>query len=204
MTMPEDSCLKPSFSYTPLLVCCMGAVLFMLVSVWLYWPEPEVAFRTDDSPVAWLSSAQMWALAILPLRLWRDSNMPRLLCVWLSVAMMGMSFDEQFMFHEHWKYDCIQWTSACSMGWVRELPMLAVGSLGLVTAVYLHRCLPSRELRIMLWTAIGIGVAALVLRATGQPAAVLPYKAALLVTAQAIMTSVLLCYPSRCDQVHSR
>jgi hypothetical protein len=81
--------------------------------------------------------------------------------------------------------------------------MLAVGILGVATAAWLHRSLPGRALKRLLWLGIGIGMAALGLRATGQPADLLPYKAALLVLAQAAMLGVLLGYPVRGDQVHS-
>jgi hypothetical protein len=178
-------------SFVPTLFFLGAALLFMLVSALLYWPTPEIAFRTDDSPVAWLSSAQMWALALLSLRLWQEAALPRLLCLWLSLAMMGMSFDEQFMFHEHWKYTCIEWLSACRHGWVRELPMLLVALLGAASALWLHRHLP-RPGRLQLWLAFSIGLFALYLRAGGEPTGLLPYKAALLVSAQALFAGMLL------------
>ncbi len=181
-----------SFSFYPGLLCLAGSVIFMTVSCFLYWPEPEVAFLTDNSPVAWLSSAQLWAMALLALRLWRESVLPRALCIWLNIAMMEMAFDEQFMLHEHWKYGCKQWLTACSIGWVTELPMILVGVLGVVTAAWIHYSLANRVARIQLWLAVGIGIFALYLRFTQHPIELLPYKAALLVTAEALFAGMLL------------
>ncbi|WP_137937963.1 hypothetical protein [Chitinivorax sp. B] len=190
----------------PGLISLLMAVLFMLVAAWLYWPSPEIAFRTDESPVAWLSSAQMWAMAVLSLRLWGNSILPRKLCLWLALAMMGMAFDEQFMLHEHWKYSCHQWISACRYTWMTELPMLLVGSLGLLTGIWLQHSLLTPHLRRLLWASLLIGLMALLLRFTEQPIVLLPYKAALLVIAQALFIATLLGVPSASAdtrQVHS-
>ncbi|MES2935945.1 MAG: hypothetical protein V4805_20950 [Pseudomonadota bacterium] len=194
--MTTHSSSKPAaYPLLPSMLCLGGALLFMTVSALLYWPAPEVAFRTDNSPVAWLSSAQLWAMAILTLRLWQDSTMPRGLCLWLCVGMMGMAFDEQFMLHEHWKYRCLEWWSACRFGWVTELPMLLVAALGVFTGVWLHRSLPGRTQRLQCWLALGVGLFALYLRATQTPIELLPYKAALLVVAEALFTGMLLSIP---------
>ena len=189
------------YSRRPGLLCLGGAVLFMLFAAWLYGPTPEIAFRTDESPVAWLSSAQMWAMALLAARLWQEGVLPRALCLWLCAAMMGMAFDEQFMLHEHWKYGCIDWFEACRQRWVTELPMLLVAAGGAATVAWLHRAVQDSRARLDLWLALAIGLFALVLRFTGQPAGLLPYKAALLVLAQALFAGLLL--GLRRVQVHS-
>jgi hypothetical protein len=176
----------------PGVLCLAFAVFFMAISALLYWPTPEVAFRTDDSPVAWLSSAQLWAMAVLALRLWQEAALPRGLALWLAAAMAEMAFDEQFMLHEHWKYNCASWLDACHASWVRELPMLLVGVLGLLSAAWLYRTMVSRWQRAQLGLALGIGLFALVLRATQQPLDLLPYKAALLVLAEALFMGMLL------------
>jgi len=152
-----------------------------------------VAFRTDDSPVAWLSGAQLWAMALLALRLWQESSvLPRSLCLWLFVAMTEMSFDEQFMLHEHWKYGCIQWLSLCRIGWITELPMILVGVLGVMTGIWLHRSLSDRLAQVQMWLSVGIGIFALILRFTHHPIELLPYKAAILVIAEALFAGMLL------------
>lgn len=181
-----------AFSLAPCGLLLLGSALFLAVAAWLYWPAPEAAFRTDDSPAAWLSSAQLWGMALVALRLFRERALPRGLCLWLGAAMMEMSFDEQFMLHEHWKYECVQWFDACRHGWVTEAPMLLVAVLGLATVVWLHRHLAGRAARILLWLAVGVGLFALLLRFTQQPAELLPYKAAFLVLAEALFAGVLL------------
>lgn len=175
----------------------LAAMVFMLTATLLYWPSPEIAFRTDESPVAWLSSAQMWGMALLALRLARDSILPRTLCFWLALAMAGMAFDEQFMLHEHWKYGCIDWFAQCRHAWVTELPMFLVGALGVATALWLHKSLPQRPLQALLWAALCVGLFALWLRFGGSPAELLPYKAALLVLAQALFAGMLLGIPTK-------
>jgi hypothetical protein len=192
------------FSFLPVIFCLGGAIIFLVVSTLLYWPVPEIAFRTDDSPVAWLSSAQLWAMAILCLRLWQDKALPRYLCIWLCFAMMEMSFDEQFMLHEHWKYHCLEWFNACSHKWVTELPMLLVAIFGSVTGLLLHIHLKNTYQRSLLWGAISIGLFALFLRFFQKPIDLLPYKAAFLVIAEALFTGLLLSLPGREDShVHS-
>lgn len=174
----------------------------MLVAAWLYWPTPEVAFRTDESPVAWLSSAQLWGLALLATRLWRDSPLPRGLCLWLAAAMAALAFDEQFMLHEQWKHSCSDWIRFCRFEWMRELPMYLVGSLGTVTGVIVGRHLPKGPLRGVLGLAVAVGIFALYLRFAQQPLDLLPYKAALLVISEALFAGVLLGLPVR-NHVHS-
>jgi len=204
MQNPPDPPRAGPFSLAPCALLLLASILFLAVSALLYWPDPALAFRTDESPAAWLSSAQLWAMAPIALRLYRERALPRGLCLWLCAAMMAMSFDEQFMLHEHWKYGCAQWFDACRHGWVTELPMLLVGVLGLATVAWLHRHLRARRARVVLWLAVGVGLCALVLRATQQPSGLLPYKAALLVLAETLFAGVLLGVggPGP-DQVHS-
>ncbi len=167
------------------------ACVFMLLAALSYWPEPELAFRTDESPIAWLSSAQMWALAVLSLYLWQERQLPASLGGLLCCGMMFMAFDEQFMWHEHWKHSCASWTAACRYELVRELPMLAVAAGGLLVLTLLWRIVAGRLGKGFLCGAILLGWFALFLRFTQQPAALLPYKAALLVLAQALFMGLL-------------
>lgn len=192
MKKPIDPRATAAFSVVPCNLLLFASALFLATAAWLYWPSPEMAFRTDDSPAAWLSSAQLWGTALIALRLFRERALPQALCLWLCAAMVEMSFDEQFMLHEHWKYECVQWFAACRHAWVTELPMLLVAVLGLATVVWLHRCLHARSARVLLWASIGAGLFALLLRFTQQPADVLPYKAAFLVLAEALFAGVLL------------
>ncbi len=183
--------LQPHHPLWPFALHLGFALLFMLVAALSYWPEPEVAFRTDESPVAWLSSAQMWALAVMSLHLWQERRLSNWLGLLLSSGMMLMAFDEQFMWHEHWKHGCQNWLAACRYETLRELPMLLVALGGVLVLRLLWRALQHRLSKGLLLCAIMLGWFALFLRFTQQPAFLLPYKAALLVLAQALFMGLL-------------
>jgi hypothetical protein len=187
------------FTPLPSALALAGAGVFLLVCAWLYWPSPELAFRTDDSPAAWLSSAELWTLALLSLRTLADRTLPRWLAAWLALALMEMAFDEQFMLHEHWKYGCAAWWDACRYAWARELPMQLVAALGCGTGIVLYRAVPRGPARGLLVGALAVGLGALALRAGAPPQGLLPYKAALLVAAEGLFASVLM----GLHQVHS-
>ncbi len=136
----------------------LAAVLgYLLLSAWVYAPAWERAFRSDASPVAWLSSALLLTLSITALRLVGDRALPRLLGAWLTVAFAGLALDEQFMLHELWKFRCHEWTTACQYSTVREAPMLAVAVIGLFTLARLHRALMHPGTRALLWTGLAMG-----------------------------------------------
>lgn len=173
--------------------CALAAALsFMAVAAMVYAPLPEVAFRSDGSPVSWLSSAQLWALGLLALQLGGQRLLPAALAGWLALAMLLMAFDEQFMWHEQWKHGCPWGPAWCARGWVRELPMALVGALGVATAARLHRRLPAPAARATLWAAIGAGLWALLLDQTGSPAALAPYEEGFEVLAEALFGAALL------------
>jgi len=185
-------------------VASLAAVsLFMLVAAALYWPVPEAAFRSDNSPVSWLSSAQLWAIALLSLRLAADGSLPRSLGTWLSIAMVVLAFDEQFMLHEQWKYGCIQWLEACRYHWVTEIPTALVGVVGTATAVWLHRALDSRNARALIWSALAVGGLAIVVDLFQWPAFLTPAEEGLEVIAESLFAGALLVAPRTRDQVHS-
>ena len=153
--MPATTRVSPYLLWPA--VCYFAvAMLFMLVAAMLYWPAPEVAFLSDNSPVSWLSSAQLWALALLSLRLTMERSLPFALGLWLCAAMIVLAFDEQFMLHELWKYGCLNWWDACRHRWATEAPMLLVGMAGMATAVWLHVALRSRTARILLWCSLAV------------------------------------------------
>src|ERR1700678_1721116 len=84
-------------------VMCSVA-LFVAISAWAYLPWWELAFRSDDSPVSWLSSALLFACGALALQIGTQRGVRPLLSAWLTVSMLAMALDEQFMYHEYWKY----------------------------------------------------------------------------------------------------
>lgn len=183
-----------------------GALAFMVAAVIWYWPTPEFAFLSDNSPVSWLSSAQLWAIALLALRLGADRSLPVLASIWLGSAMIVLACDEQFMFHEHWKYGCHQWLSACSHRWVTEFPIIAVGVVGAATMVWLDRLLPNRLARSWLWSSLAVGGLAIIVDLFGWPTPLVRAEEALEVIAEALFAGTLLglrAIPAPPNQVHS-
>lgn len=170
-----------------------GAMLFMALAVAWYWPTPELAFASDNSPVSWLSSAQLWAIALVALRLGADRCLPVFTATWLAGAMMLLACDEQFMFHEHWKYGCHQWLDACrTHPWVTEAPMLAVATAGTATIAHLQGLLRDRGCRLWLWSSLTVGGLAILLDLTGWPPPLARAEEALEVVAQALFAGTLL------------
>ena len=174
----------------------VGAFFFMLVATVLYWPTPEIAFLSDNSPVSWLSSAQLWAIAVLSLRMSMDRSLPLATAAWLCAAMVFLACDEQFMLHEHWKYGCHQWIDACRYQWVTELPILMVGLFGTATMVWLHHLIASRAARTVLWSSLAVGVLAIAVDIFAWPTSLLRLEEALEVIAEALFTGFLLGVPS--------
>ena len=153
---PSRSALPPPHRWVASALLC--AVLgYLLLAAWLFAPGWERAFRSDASPVAWLSSALLLTLSITALRLVGERALPRLLGAWLAVAFLVLALDEQFMLHELWKFRCHEWTAACQYSTVREAPMLAVAAIGLLTLAWLHHALSHRSTRALLWAGLAVG-----------------------------------------------
>lgn len=167
----------------------------MGLSAWSYAPVWERAFRSDSSPVAWLSSALLLALAVMALRLMADGGLPRLLGGWMAAAMLALAIDEQFMAHELWKYRCHEWTALCRFEAVRELPMLAVGGVGLLTAVGLHRAMRSRLSRGLLWAGLAVGLWALAVDQVAMPYPVAELEEGFEVLAEALVLAAFVGLP---------
>ncbi|MFN3439407.1 MAG: hypothetical protein ACK41V_17035 [Acidovorax sp.] len=140
----------------------LGAVAgFLLFSAWIFAPGWERAFRSDNSPASWLSSALLLTLCITALHLTAERCLPWRLGAWLVLAFGALALDEQFMLHEMWKFRCHEWIDACRWSAVREAPMLAVALVGLVTLAWLHRALSHRRTRCLLWAGFAVGLAAI-------------------------------------------
>lgn len=135
----------------------LGVAAYLLLSAWMLAPAWERAFRSDASPVAWLSSALLLTLSITALRLVGERALPALLGAWLTLAFAVLALDEQFMLHELWKFRCHEWTTACQYSTVREAPMLAVAVIGLFTLAWLHRALLHPGTRALLWAGLAVG-----------------------------------------------
>lgn len=142
----------------------LGAVAgFLLFSAWIFAPGWERAFRSDNSPASWLSSALLLTLCITALRLTAERCLPWRLGAWLVLAFGALTLDEQFMLHELWKFRCHEWTDACRWSAVREAPLLAVAVVGVFTLAWLHRALSHRSTRGLLWAGFAVGLSAIAL-----------------------------------------
>ena len=207
-TPPPRHRHKPHRGVAPAL---LAAVLgYLLLSAWVYAPAWERAFRSDASPVAWLSSALLLTLSITTLRLLGERALPRLLGAWLAVAFLALALDEQFMLHELWKFRCHEWTTACQHSTVREAPMLAVAVIGLFTLAWLHRALLHPGTRTLLWAGLAVGWLAIAVDQWPEAQAHLPHLPELPpllatleegfeVVAEALVLGALLRQPGRKD-----
>jgi hypothetical protein len=190
--MNPAGCPALHWRWQPGAVALAAALAFMAVAAAAYAPLPELAFRSDHSPVSWLSSAQLWGLALLSVQLGSQRLLPRALATWLALALLLLAFDEQFLWHEQWKHGCPLGPAWCAQGWLRELPMLLVGLFGAATAWWLQRSLPGGAARATLWAALAVGGLALVLDQTEAPAWLAPGEEAFEVLAEALFGAALL------------
>lgn len=180
------------FTLWPGSIWLLASTLFMGIAAWLSWPEPEQAFLSDNSPVSWLSSAQIWAAGLLALRLSHERLITWPLGIWLMLAMVSMALDEQFMLHEWWKFGCQHWWPACKWQLVREGPMLAVGAAGIATAFWIQSTLPPGKAVHMLWPSIATGLLALTVDLLGRPVFLTAYEEGLEVLAETLFVAMLL------------
>lgn len=178
-----------------LLIALMPLVLaIILIGIFmaLRWPFWEQSLMSDQSPAAWLSSAQLLALAFLACRLGLDHTLEPGLSMWLTLAMAMLAFDEQFMLHEYWKYGCPNWIAACNHSWVRELPMMCVALFGAITLTYLAWSVHDRLFRRILYASLGVGLLALFIDLFSVPVFLTPFEEALEVFSEALFIGALL------------
>lgn len=159
MTPPREFHPLPALSI-PLL-----ALAFIAASAALAAPDWEAAFRSDESPVSWLSGVLLAACAVLCARLGVEGRLRAPLALTAALGLAWLAVDEQFLLHEHWKYGCADWMAVCRDAFpahtaVRELPTMLVGVMGLPVVIGLRRQLPGEAAR-LLALAWGIGAFAL-------------------------------------------
>jgi len=169
----------------------------MAISAWSFAPVWERAFRSDASPVAWLSSALLLTLAAMSLRLAADGGLPQWLGGWMAAAMFTLALDEQFMWHELWKYRCEEWTALCRFEAVRELPMLGVAVVGTLTAWALDRAMQSRMSRGLLWAGLAVGLWAITVDQVAMPYPIAELEEGFEVLGEALVLAAFVSLPSR-------
>ena len=177
-----------------LLPAVVAAVL-MVVFAASRWPLWEQAFYSDQSPAAWLSSAQLVATAVLALRLAGTRDLPCAGAVLLAAALFSLALDEQFLLHEQWKYGCERWWSVCRFAAVREAPILSVATFGCAAVALMWRTVRAPVFRCFIATALAIGLLAIVVDLAEAPALLVPLEEALEVLAEALFIGALLAVP---------
>lgn len=148
MTAPRE------FHALPALAMPLLALAFIAAAAALAAPDWEAAFRSDESPVSWLSGVLLAACAVLCTRLGVEGRLSAPLAVTAALGLAWLAMDEQFLLHEHWKYGCTDWLAVCRDAFpahtaVRELPTVLVGMVGLPVVIGLGRQLPGRPARLL-------------------------------------------------------
>lgn len=155
--MAPNSFFLGAFYLAPVFV----ALLFIAVAISQTWPSWQQAFRSDNSSISWLSSAQLWTIAFVTLLLIKEQKLPKLMGGWFFILMLMMAMDEQFQFHEQWKYGCDEWVNWCDPTWAKELPILSIAGLGGMSSFWLYLHCAERFSRITLAIAILLGLVAI-------------------------------------------
>lgn len=141
-----------------------GVTLFIAVSAYVNLPFWELAFRSDKSPLSWLSSTLLFACAMLMLQIGTQRGLSFLLSTWLTLSLLVLSLDEQFMYHEYWKYHCAKLLDRCAqpaaghVDWLGDAPMAMVGCIGMASFAILYRAVDSAVVKRLILASISVGV----------------------------------------------
>lgn len=168
------------------------AIILIGIFISLRWPFWEQSLMSDQSPAAWLSSAQLFALSFLACRLGLDHTLKPKLSIWLTLAMAMLAFDEQFMLHEYWKFGCPNWFAACSHTWVRELPTICVALFGAFSFIFLALSIHDALFRRVLYASLSVGLLALFIDLVSIPVFLTPFEEAIEVFSEALTLGALL------------
>lgn len=173
------------------------ALAFMALSYVLSQPLWERAFLSDHSPVAWLSSAQLLAGSVLSWRLTRDRLLPRYLGGLMVLGLLYCALDEQFMLHEHLKYEYLPlWLPSHSglRQTLSDLPLVVVGLGGAfcVGALAHQKWHGDRAASVLLLASLIIGFVAIAVDIAGQEWRVAPIEEGIEVLAESFFLAALL------------
>lgn len=173
------------------------ALAFMALSYVLSQPLWERAFMSDNSPVAWLSSAQLLAGSVLAWRLTRDRLVTRYLGYIMAFGLLYCALDEQFMLHEHLKYEYLPvWLPSHSglRQTLSDLPLIFVGFGGVfcVGALVRQKWQGDRPTCLLLLAGLMVGFAAIAVDIVGQDWRVAPIEEGIEVLAESFFLAALL------------
>jgi hypothetical protein len=87
--------------HTAVILGCVA--IFAVTAAAMSWPWWEYAFLSDDSPMAWLSSALLLASAAIALSLSVSRSLPSRFGGLLAGALACLALDEQFRLQERMK-----------------------------------------------------------------------------------------------------
>jgi hypothetical protein len=127
---------------------------FTAAAVATSWPWWEYAFLSDDSPLAWLSSALLVANAAVVTNLTVSRLLPARFGWLLAAALVCLALDEQFLLHERVK-------DAIGRGGLVDVWPLAVGVVGTVGLIVLLRAVSRVSARLLIAAAFAVGILAL-------------------------------------------
>jgi hypothetical protein len=127
---------------------------FAAVATAAAWPWWEYAFLSDDSPLAWLSSALLLANAAVAMSLTVSRLLPARFGWLLTAALAYLAIDEQFQLHERMK-------ELIGQGRFAELPTWLIGAGGVVCLFALMRIARQTSVRLLIIAAVSVGIFAL-------------------------------------------
>jgi hypothetical protein len=190
----KTSSKSPRLAATSAAVVLAAIPLYLAVAFAVSWPWPQVAFRSDGSPVSWLSSVLLGACATLCLALGivRDRMFP-----WwvISAGLAWMTLDEQLLLHERLKDRILYGVFAGdvdAMGRWGNAPLLAYALGGLCVIVVLRYTLQATAARRLLAAAVGVGVASLLGNVFWPDSPLKPWEEGVEVVAEALFLAALL------------
>lgn len=136
---------------------------FMVLAAWQSQPWWDHAFRSDGSPVAWLSSALLAANGAVALKLTLDGSLPGRRGGLLAAALGLAALDEQFLLHERFKYSAatLRLAEDPRWRWIGELPMLMVGIVGIAFVWAFTRTVRQKAAGRLMLAALATGLIAL-------------------------------------------
>ena len=162
-----------------------AVTLFMSAAALADWPWWEFAFRSDMSPVSWLSGALLLANAAVALSLTLSGSVPRSLGTILCAALALLAVDEQFQLHERLQDSFIA-------GRFGRAPTVVVAIGGIIVAVALIRATKSSAVRGLIASGLAIGLFAIWVDLGSPPETIAAFEEAFEVLAESLFLCGLL------------
>jgi hypothetical protein len=130
----------------------------------LNWPWLELAFATEDAPIAWLQSTVLAASAIVCVAHGATRSRGTLGWSFSALGLFALALDERFMGHERlkeWMWLSIFHGDVQRLWIWGDAPILANGAIALAAAVWIAR--QTRSLAAVIWLGIAATLGAIAL-----------------------------------------